>query len=262
MYLLFEHQSEVDRLMAFRLLSYLVRIWERWLSVEANHGATTLPVIVPLVLYHGERPWSAPVELRELVDLGDVEALGVEPFLPRLRFLLADLGALEEEALRGRRELTAMARLAQALLRALRREQAVELLSRWVADVRALEQEAGGLSDLGTLVYYVWAVRSRDERSAVEAFMQDHLGKEAGQQVRTILDSYRAEGWEKGREEGLDLGRLEGARRAVIAVLESRELPVSRQVRARLAACADEAQLARWLRRAVKVATAAEIFAP
>src|SRR3990172_9313629 len=32
LYVLFEHQSTPDELMPFRLFSYLVRIWERWLA--------------------------------------------------------------------------------------------------------------------------------------------------------------------------------------------------------------------------------------
>ncbi len=69
LYLLFEHQSTVDPLMPFRLLRFLVRIWERWLGLEENAGARILPAVVPLVLYHGREPWSAATELAEIIDL-------------------------------------------------------------------------------------------------------------------------------------------------------------------------------------------------
>jgi predicted transposase/invertase (TIGR01784 family) len=36
LYLLFEHQSTSDGRMAFRLLRYLVRIWERWWDEHAD----------------------------------------------------------------------------------------------------------------------------------------------------------------------------------------------------------------------------------
>jgi predicted transposase/invertase (TIGR01784 family) len=52
-YLLFEHQSTppTDGLMAYRLLRYQDRIWERW---RADHPkAKTLPMILPIVMYHG-----------------------------------------------------------------------------------------------------------------------------------------------------------------------------------------------------------------
>jgi predicted transposase/invertase (TIGR01784 family) len=57
-YLLFEHQSTSDDRMAFRLLRYLVRIWERWLADHPR--AELLPAVVPVVLYHGAEAWSAP----------------------------------------------------------------------------------------------------------------------------------------------------------------------------------------------------------
>src|SRR5262249_9274439 len=59
-YLLFEHQSTppTEGLMAYRLLRYQDRIWEHW---RADHPkAKALPMILPIVMYHGTRPWSEP----------------------------------------------------------------------------------------------------------------------------------------------------------------------------------------------------------
>lgn len=52
-YALFEHQSSIDRWMAFRLLCYIVHIWE--LFLKQNPKAKKLPLIIPIVLYHGPR---------------------------------------------------------------------------------------------------------------------------------------------------------------------------------------------------------------
>src|SRR5262245_8300368 len=60
MYFLFEHLSAPpkDGLMAYRLLCYKARIWERW---RAEHPkARTLPMILPIVMYHGATSWSEP----------------------------------------------------------------------------------------------------------------------------------------------------------------------------------------------------------
>ncbi|MBL4849656.1 MAG: Rpn family recombination-promoting nuclease/putative transposase [Planctomycetes bacterium] len=38
-YVLFEHQSTVDRLMAFRVLRYMVQIWSQWLGSPRNDYA-------------------------------------------------------------------------------------------------------------------------------------------------------------------------------------------------------------------------------
>jgi len=54
-YVLFEHKSTPEEWVAFHLLRYQVRIWE--LFLKQNEKAKRLPVIVPLVLYHGQKKW-------------------------------------------------------------------------------------------------------------------------------------------------------------------------------------------------------------
>ncbi|MFP4283643.1 MAG: Rpn family recombination-promoting nuclease/putative transposase [Opitutales bacterium] len=68
-YLLLEHQSTVDPLMAYRIYRYIERILDRWLS--GHPGAARLPAVIPLVVYNGARPWTAPTDLRALVELRD-----------------------------------------------------------------------------------------------------------------------------------------------------------------------------------------------
>ena len=63
---LFEHQSTVDPLMAFRLLKYVVARWDKFL--EQNPKSKRLPPIVSVVLYHGKRPWRAPQGIQEMVQ--------------------------------------------------------------------------------------------------------------------------------------------------------------------------------------------------
>ena len=45
-YLLFEHQSEPDARMPFRLLRYMIRIWEQ---IERASEGKVLPAIIPVV---------------------------------------------------------------------------------------------------------------------------------------------------------------------------------------------------------------------
>src|SRR5688500_5123495 len=56
LYVLFEHQVRPDALMPFRLLRYMVRIWERRLAETRDQRP--LPFILPMVLYNGERSWN------------------------------------------------------------------------------------------------------------------------------------------------------------------------------------------------------------
>jgi len=62
-YFLFEHKSEPDPLTVLQLLSYVVRIWEREVREERS-----LSPILPMVIYHGDRPWNVAMTIDELID--------------------------------------------------------------------------------------------------------------------------------------------------------------------------------------------------
>src|ERR1700722_6293582 len=53
-FVLFEHQSSHDGTMAFRILRYMVRIWERFLG---DHPGAKLPIVIPVLLHQGDGAW-------------------------------------------------------------------------------------------------------------------------------------------------------------------------------------------------------------
>ena len=64
-YILLEHQSTKDPLIAFRLLAYMVRIWEDFL--RNNPKAKKLPPILPIVLSQGHKPWKSSTRFSSIV---------------------------------------------------------------------------------------------------------------------------------------------------------------------------------------------------
>lgn len=80
-YLLAEHQSSADPLMAFRMLRYITRIWDQHLRDHAS--ARQLPAVIPLVVHHGRGRWAGPVQLLELIDLGPAAKEAAQAYLPR-----------------------------------------------------------------------------------------------------------------------------------------------------------------------------------
>ena len=90
LHLLFEHQSRPDPRMPFRLLRYMVRIWDAFL--KQNHKARHLPAVYPIVLHQSNRPWHNPPNLADLFALP--EGLAHPPWLPNLQFHLVDLARI------------------------------------------------------------------------------------------------------------------------------------------------------------------------
>jgi predicted transposase/invertase (TIGR01784 family) len=239
-YVILEHQSTPDPLMAWRMLRYLVRIWERHLSDHPN--ATRLPVIVPIVVYQGRRAWSGPLELHDLLDLDPDIAEAAGPLLPRFRFLLDDLSGVEETELRAR-PLTPAARLTFFLLSAAPGNPDVAAdLTRWLDTLAEAIRRPDGIEILQALLAYIHYVSETPTQKLHHVITQ--LGPDAEEAYVTTADMLRAE----DRAETL----------ARLMTLKFGALPDSAQ--ARLQAASAE-QLATWIDRVLTATTLDEIFA-
>lgn len=87
--LLLEHQARRDRLMSIRTLSYTALACETLVRRRLVPPNRALPAVLPIVLYSGAQPWRHPVEVGELLD--PVPA-SLEPYQPRMRYILIDEG--------------------------------------------------------------------------------------------------------------------------------------------------------------------------
>ena len=91
-YILFEHKSYPDAMVAFQLLRYLIAIWYRYLT---GGGGKPLPLIIPMVVYHGAEPWNVPLGFSALFDPNPALAR----IVPDFRYFLSDLGAQADNEL-------------------------------------------------------------------------------------------------------------------------------------------------------------------
>ena len=99
LFILMELQSKVDFSMPFRLLVYMVDIWEQYFrnvpEEERTRKEFRLPVVVPLVLYNGKYNWTAERRFRNyLMDGKAYGEYGVD-----FHYALIDVRRLEEDAI-------------------------------------------------------------------------------------------------------------------------------------------------------------------
>jgi len=254
-YVLFEHQSSFDATMPFRLLRYVVRVWDTWLR---DHPATsTLPLVLPVLLHHGATRWRAEPELASMLD-GDPELLdATRSFVPHFRFMLDDLEALSVDALASR-VLSALARLVQLGLwssRSLGRLKSAAPFMRQIAATLTRDEPTRSL--LAQLYLYLLRAAQPDvDVQEVRTILLDIAGPQGREDVMNAAEQLI----EQGRAEGLAKA-LVGLRAAVTTVLSARTVPMSELARARIAACTDDALLTQWLARAVRGASEADVFA-
>jgi len=88
-YVLLEHQSSSDWSMPFRLLKYLVRIWDIW--QRGHDEARHLPPIVPVVLSHAPGGWSGGRGMIEPLDAPEAVLEDLDGHLPSFEPVMLDL---------------------------------------------------------------------------------------------------------------------------------------------------------------------------
>jgi len=90
-YLLLEFQSSEDKHMAVRIMSYLGLLYQDLIRQDAFTPSGKLPPVLPIVLYNGEKRWTAA---QNIADLVEPVPGGLERYRPNLSYLLLDEGAI------------------------------------------------------------------------------------------------------------------------------------------------------------------------
>jgi Putative transposase, YhgA-like len=248
-YLLFEHQSRAEELMPFRLLRYEVRIWDDWLKSHPN--ASRLPPILPLVLHHSEKGWTAPTRFEDVLDVDDETRAVIAEHVPRFQLLLDDISHATDESLQAR-TMSAFARLVLFCLRHAREpEQIVERLGQWRAIVREVQQAPNGAAALRVIWRYILGTSDRGKSDEFVRRLVAAAGPHVEEEIVTIADQLR----EEGRQEG----RKEGRRTALLKLLRARFGALPETVVARVNG-AGAADLEAWFDRALVAQALAEVL--
>ncbi|WP_309890477.1 Rpn family recombination-promoting nuclease/putative transposase [Archangium sp.] len=273
LYVLLEHQSSVDSWMALRMLRYVVRQLERWR--QEHPESPLLPLILPLVMYHGpEGAWTAPRRVEDLFELPDEEEERQRwrALVPRFEYLLDDLTAEREEALRARPG-PPLVQLAWLLLRHGRTDELARKLLEWVALFAQVLATPEGLEHLRTVLRYLLWIGDEPVREAVQQVLHSVLDEQRAEELmrsygEELMERGRQQGLARGREEGreeglkqgLERGRLHGQAEAVLRLLAARGLHVDSEARQRILSCSDMATLDRWFDRALDAASLSEVL--
>ncbi len=200
-YLLLEHKSYQDRQVAFQLLRYCVRIWER--DQRESPGEALWP-IVPLVVYNGRRRWQA----RRFEDLFEgPEAM--RRYWPRFDFELLDLPAKDAEAIVGEVKV----RVALLALRAMWQQVSISEVIEIASLIRAIDEQSTATGVLQALVHYTFGVRASLTREDIQLAAEVALPDLGGSTVATIAEQLHQEGRVEGEAIGRQSAFLDAIRR-------------------------------------------------
>jgi predicted transposase YdaD len=249
---LLEHQSTEDWWMLQRILDTKSVMWWNWrrLHSEARH----LPVIVPLVVYNGPRPWRAPTDMHALYALPDELRAALGPHVLSYSLVLDDLCAATDEALRNRR-MDAYARLCLfAMARAASRD-FLDRIRAWRGELR-LAFGAGNAERITSFMLYTYRVH----RHTHPDIIHERIAAVAGPEHEDAMLSAYDQIIEKGIEKGIERGIEKGQRATLLRQLGRRFGALPEPIAARVAA-ASVADLERWLDRVIDAASLDDVFA-
>jgi predicted transposase/invertase (TIGR01784 family) len=250
-YLLAEHQSSTDPLMAFRMLRYVTRIWDHYLRDHPR--ARQLPAVIPLVVHHGHGRWAGPVQLLELIDLAPADRQAMQDYLPRFEFLLDDLADVDDRQLRDR-ELTPSALITLLLLKTAAGNPRIPAeLRSWADQLRAVLDQPGGGETFIALLTYIELVSETPAGELRD--LAASLGPDAEEAYMTTAEMLRAEGEARGEARGRAEERAEALAEVLIAKFGPLPESVTKTVRA-----ASIDQMRSWTARAVTAETLDEVF--
>ena len=213
-YILVEHQSSVDHLMPFRLLAYMVRIWERCVEEagsKSRRKSYLLPPVIPVVFYDGMQKWTVASTFVEKVENGDAFA----GFVPNFSYHLMVLGKrTSEELLAFRDALGGLLYLANPS-----KEEDLSMTVRRLLEYRKLlpleEREILSRHFAGYLT--ILAKREGVDLSGMaEEIASEEEAEKMVTYVQREIRKIRKEGRLEGRMEGRQEGRQEGRREALL----------------------------------------------
>ena len=199
LYVLAEHQSTIDPMMSFRLLQYMVAIWESWLK-ERGRAAVKLPLIYPMVIYSGRQTYKKATGLRDLIE-GPVDLVDQILFQP---FALLDLSVVDDHRLVERLH---VGLLFMALKHAFDEAMPYEEI---LVQIPRLEREEDYLYFFRRLLRYILEIREDVAPEELRQKVERTVSRDAGEEVMTAAELLKEEGRLEGRLEGRSEGRKEG----------------------------------------------------
>ena len=202
LYILAEHQSKADPLMALRLMKYMIKIWDFYCQQSGSKTALPLPVIVPLVFYTGKKQYNA---VRTLADLCGKNSEIMRNILQE-PYLLIDVNTIPEEKLTSRMWAGTM----EFIMRNQFKQHLDVEFQKIAYNLNKLALEHHGKLVLELITYII---NVDDEHRTIQELMEimhEQLSPNVENEIMSLAEKIRDEGRKEGELRGELRGELKG----------------------------------------------------
>jgi predicted transposase/invertase (TIGR01784 family) len=206
-YILAEHQSKADPIMPFRLLKYMVKIWDYHQAKHKSKNNLPFPVIVPMVFYTGKNIYNAP---RSIWELCGSQADLMKNILNQ-PFCLVDLSQAVAEELIARPWSGTM----EFIMRHRFRQHLSQELALIADNINRLLLVDKSQFVLQLLSYMLAIDEEHHSASELIALIQNKLAPQAGDEIMSLAEILKEEGRKNGIQEGMQEGMQKGMQKGI-----------------------------------------------
>jgi predicted transposase/invertase (TIGR01784 family) len=198
LYILIDHKSSPDHLIAFNLARYVIKIWEREIKKKSK-----LPAVIPCVFYHGKDQWK--VGLR-LADLCEDSPSPLNKYMLDFEYLLIDIARLSDESIKGTSKLVLGLRILKHIFD--NPDELEQILNQNGDLLREIWQDEHGKEFLETFLRYLFTTEI--EPDTTRKVFINNISPSGGDFVMSTAEKLIKQGIEQGLEKGIEQGLEKG----------------------------------------------------
>ncbi len=188
-YTLIDHKSSQDKFTAFQLLKYMIGIWELHIK-QSKEEVLDLPIIIPMVLYHGVDKWKYGTDLLRIQEKVD----GLAEYQVNFSYVLYDLSTYKDEEIKG--ELTT--RIFLLLLKYIFRDDLKDKLYSILELLVELDNQSTGLEYVETVLRYLITGNRKFPLDKIQEMIQNVKSERVKNMMETIAETLEKKGFRRG----------------------------------------------------------------
>ncbi len=216
-YFLFEHKSYTSKNVSLQLLKYMTAIWD---AKAKNEKKDELPVILPLLIYHGKDRWNAGNTLGNIIKGYENLPDSVKEYIPNYEYLVYDISRYTDDEIKG----SAYLRIMLTILRDIftkDEEKIYKTIMKSIEYIEELEDKQSGIEYFETMMRYIFSARTDLTKETANEIISklETTYPEGSEVVMTLANKFRDEGLEEGIMKGIEKGETKALARTTIKFL-------------------------------------------
>ncbi|OLS02603.1 Rpn family recombination-promoting nuclease/putative transposase [Tissierella creatinophila] len=180
----------------------MIEIWEAKIEDEYTDE---LPMIIPIVIYHGKSNWNINATLGEMIKGYKSLPEDIQKHVPDYEYLLYDISRFTDEEIKGK----VINKIAMTTIRDIftkDTEGIIESVYKMIEYLVELEDKQSGIEYFETLMRYIFSARIDLTKEVANEIMNkiETTYPEGSEVVMTLAERFREEGMEEGEKKSME----------------------------------------------------------